>query len=143
MQGIWKSAARQAATLLVIALILSVGSAFYHLRVKSWRVPSDNSVPLSDVQHWGKQVLWIDARSETEYASGHIPGALLLNLDQWNELLPSLLQVWERDKMVVVYCSSISCQASREVAEKLRDEVGLQSVFVLQGGWEAWRQQHG
>jgi rhodanese-related sulfurtransferase len=142
VEGIWKSAARQAATLLVIALIPSVGSAFYHLGVKSWRILSDNSVPLSDVQHWGKQVLWIDARSETEYAAGHIPGALLLNLDQWNELLPSLLQVWERDKMVVVYCSSISCQASREVAEKLRDEVGLQSVFVLRGGWEAWRQQH-
>jgi len=44
--------------------------------------------------------------------------------------------------MVVVYCSSLSCQASQEVAEKLREEVGLQSVFVLQGGWEAWRQQH-
>jgi rhodanese-related sulfurtransferase len=143
VQGIWKSAARQAATLLVIALIPSVGSAFYHIRVKSWPVPSENSVPLSDVQHWGKQVLWVDARSETEYAAGHIPGAFLLNLDQWNQLLPSLLQVWEPDKIVVVYCSSLSCQASREVAEKLRDEVGLQSVFVLRGGWEAWRQQHG
>jgi rhodanese-related sulfurtransferase len=143
VQGIWKSAARQAATLLVIALIPSVGSAFYHIRVKSWPVPSENSVPLSDVQHWGKQVLWVDARSETEYAAGHIPGAFLLNLDQWNQLLPSLLQVWEPDKIVVVYCSSLSCQASREVTEKLRDEVGLQSVFVLRGGWEAWRQQHG
>jgi rhodanese-related sulfurtransferase len=129
--------------LLVIALIPSVGSAFYHIRVKSWPVPSENSVPLSDVQHWGKQVLWVDARSETEYAAGHIPGAFLLNLDQWNQLLPSLLQVWEPDKIVVVYCSSLSCQASREVTEKLRDEVGLQSVFVLRGGWEAWRQQHG
>jgi rhodanese-related sulfurtransferase len=145
VQGIWKSAARQATTLLLMALIPTGGSAFYHLRVKSWRVPSEaeNSVPLSDVQHWGERVLWVDARSEAEYAAGHIPGALLLNLDQWNGLLPSLLQVWERDRMVVVYCSSISCQASREVAEKLRDEVGLQSVFVLRGGWEAWRQQHG
>ena len=136
MQGIWESAARQAAILLIIALIASVGSAFYYPRIKTWRVLSEveNSVPLSDVQHWGKQVLWIDARLETEYAAGHIPGALLLNLDQWNELLPSLLQVWERDKMVVVYCSSISCQESREVAAKVRDEVGLQSVFVLRGG---------
>ena len=142
MQGIWKNAARQTATLLLIALIPSVGSAFYHLRIKSWRVSSENSVPLSDVQRWENQVLWVDARSETEYAAGHIPGAFMLNLDQWNQLLPSLLQVWEPDKMVVVYCSSLSCQASQEVAEKLREEVGLQSVFVLQGGWEAWRQQH-
>jgi rhodanese-related sulfurtransferase len=129
--------------LLLIAVIPTVGSVFYHLRIKGWRVPSEDSVPLSDMQHWGKQVLWVDARSETEYAAGHIPGAFLLNLDQWNELLPLLLQVWEPDKMVVIYCSSLSCQASREVAEKLRDEVGLQSVFVLRGGWEAWRQQHG
>jgi hypothetical protein len=95
VRGIWKNAARQAATLLLIALIPAGSSAFYHLRVKSWRVPSENTVPLSDVQHWGKRVLWVDARSEMEYAAGHVQGALLLNLDQWNQLLPSLLQVWE------------------------------------------------
>jgi hypothetical protein len=38
----------------------------------------------------------------------------------------------------VVYCSSLSCNASREVARRLRREAQLPDVFVLEGGWEAW-----
>ena len=38
----------------------------------------------------------------------------------------------------VVYCSSLSCNASREVARRLRKEAQLSDVFVLEGGWEAW-----
>jgi len=38
----------------------------------------------------------------------------------------------------VVYCSSLNCNASREVARRLRDEAQLKNVFVLEGGWEEW-----
>jgi len=61
-----------------------------------------------------------------------------LNEDRWNDLIGPFLATWTPDKKVVVYCSSQSCNASREVARRLRDEAGLKDVFVLQGGWEAW-----
>jgi len=39
---------------------------------------------------------------------------------------------------VVVYCNSQRCDASREVAVRLRHELQIDNVFVLQGGWNAW-----
>jgi rhodanese-related sulfurtransferase len=53
-------------------------------------------------------------------------------------MLPRMLASWSPEKRVVVYCSSESCGASREVARRLREEARLQNVFVLEGGWEAW-----
>jgi rhodanese-related sulfurtransferase len=61
-----------------------------------------------------------------------------LNEDRWNELLPTLLAQWSLEKKIVVYCSSQSCNASREVAKRLRNEAQLKNVFVLDGGWEQW-----
>jgi len=40
---------------------------------------------------------------------------------------------------VMVYCNSRKCHASEEVAHRLREEVGLRPVYVLRGGWEAWK----
>ena len=40
---------------------------------------------------------------------------------------------------IVVYCSSKKCHSSEEVARRLREEVGLKTVYVLRGGWEAWK----
>jgi rhodanese-related sulfurtransferase len=53
-------------------------------------------------------------------------------------LLPTLLAQWSLEKKIVVYCSSQSCNASREVAKRLRNEAQLKNVFVLDGGWEQW-----
>jgi len=52
--------------------------------------------------------------------------------------VPKVLEAWEPDQTAIVYCSSPGAQASREVAERLRD-FKLGSVFVLHGGWKAWK----
>ncbi len=57
-------------------------------------------------------------------------------------LVPAVLDRWEPDGKVVVYCSSLSCQASHEVARRLREKMNLPNVYVLQGGWEAWQRRH-
>ena len=85
--------------------------------------------------------IWIDARPQEEFEREHVPGALLLNEDRWNELLPQVLAIWAPEKRVVVYCSSESCGSSREIAHRLRKEAGLTNVFVLEGGWEAWKRR--
>ncbi len=95
-------------------------------------------VTLTHARAWGENTIWVDARSDEEFAHGHVPGAILLNEDHWNELLPQFLQKWSPEKKVVVYCSSQSCNASREVARRLRVEAQLKNVFVLEGGWEEW-----
>ncbi len=95
-------------------------------------------VTVAQARSWGDNAIWVDARPAEEFEQKHVPGAVLLNEDRWNELLPRMLTTWSPEKRVVVYCSSESCGASREVARKLREEAGLKDVFVLEGGWEAW-----
>ena len=82
--------------------------------------------------------LWVDARPRDAYTKGHIPGAVLLNEEEWEQLLPDFVAQWKTEQQVIVYCSTAQCQASASVAKRLREELGLTDVRVLHGGWEAW-----
>ncbi len=134
------SAIRQALLLIALAFVPAIGEAIYFRDKVSWQSPDRSSemVNLDQAQSWGANAIWVDARPDNEFEQGHVPGAIPLNEDRWNELLPTLLAQWSLEKKIVVYCSSQSCNASREVARRLRDEAGLKEVFVLRGGWEEW-----
>jgi len=86
------------------------------------------------------QIVWLDARSQAEYAAGHIPGAFLLNEDDWDTLLFEFLNNWDGESPIVVYCGSGGCQASHMVAARLREELGFDEISVLHGGWGAWEE---
>ena len=137
------SLTRQAITLAVLALLPAAGEAIYFQDKISWRspIPPSESVNVDQARAWGQNAIWVDARPDEEVAQDHVPGALSLNEDRWNELLPQFLAAWSPGKKVVVYCSSLSCNAGREVARRLRTEAQLPDVFVLEGGWEAWLKQ--
>ena len=83
----------------------------------------------------------MDARPRTRFEAGHIPGALLLNEDEWEALVNPFLDAWQPDQTVVVYCDGGGCEASRHVADLLREKLELKSVFVLKGGWPAWQHE--
>ena len=126
--------------LAAIALVPAAGEAIYFRDKISWRsaIPPSESVTVDQARNWGDNAIWVDARPDEEFASDHVPGALSLNEDHWNEQLPQFLAAWSPGKKVVVYCSSLSCNASREVARRLRKEAQLPDVFVLEAGWEGW-----
>jgi rhodanese-related sulfurtransferase len=137
---------RQALLLIALAFVPAIGEALYFRDRVPWQSPVTTSelVTVDQARAWGDNAIWVDARSDEEFARGHVPGAILLNEDRWNELLPQFLQGWSPEKKVVVYCSAKSCNAAREVAKRLRDEAQLKDtegkncVFVLEGGWEEW-----
>jgi len=131
---------RQALVLIIVALLPGIGEAIYFREKVSWHspIPPSEMVTLTQARAWGENTIWVDARSDEEFAHGHVPGAILLNEDHWNDLVGPFLATWSPDKKVVVYCSSQSCNASREVARRLRVEAQLKNVFVLEGGWEEW-----
>ena len=134
------SLVRQVLILAALALAPGVWGAVYFRHKISWRsaiLPSELAT-VDQARAWGGNVIWVDARPDDEFASDHVPGAISLNEDRWNELLPEFLAAWSPGKKIVVYCSSLSCNASREVARRLRKEAQLPDVFVLEGGWEAW-----
>jgi rhodanese-related sulfurtransferase len=130
----------QAVILAALALLPAAGEAVYFRDKISWRsaIAPSEMVTVDQAREWSENALWVDARPDEEFASDHVPGAILLNEDHWNDLLPQFLAVWTPGKKTVVYCSSLSCNASREVARRLRKEAQLSDVFVLEGGWEAW-----
>lgn len=98
----------------------------------------DGAVRLEEVRDWHDDTLWIDARSEADFARDHIPGALHLDEAAFDRDLGAVLAAWTPGRRVVVYCSSTSCGTSRAIAKRLRD-AGLSDVFFLHGGWEAWQ----
>jgi rhodanese-related sulfurtransferase len=134
------SLVRQALILAALALVPGLGQAIYFRDRVSWRspIPASEMVTVTQARARGENAIWIDARPDEEFARDHVPGALSLNEDRWNELLPQFLAAWSPEKKVVVYCGSEGCNASREVARRLRKEAQLPNVFVLEGGWEEW-----
>ncbi|HEX4083353.1 MAG TPA: rhodanese-like domain-containing protein [Chthoniobacteraceae bacterium] len=130
---------RQVISILGLALLPAIAAGIWHPRRPSWQ---SDEVTLAAATAWGRNVLWIDARPNQEFQRGHIPGALPLNEDRWDDLLPAVLDQWDTTRKIVVYCSSLSCQTSHDVARRLREEAQISNVYVLQGGWEAWAAQH-
>jgi rhodanese-related sulfurtransferase len=131
---------RQAALILLIALVPAVLAGLVHPKRPTLSRPvAGNEIDLPTALQMGPRVLWVDARRRIEFDRGHIPGAVLLNEDEWERLLDGFLDAWKRGSLVVVYCSSVSCDASRGVASRLKKEVRIENVHVLKGGWEEWR----
>jgi len=130
----------QAFLLILLAVLPAVGEAVYFRDKISWssRISASEIVDIDLVRSWGGDVMWVDARPENEFQEGHIPNAISLDEDHWNELLPQFLAQWSPEKKVVVYCSTKSCNLAGDAARRLRDEAQLKNVFVLEGGWEEW-----
>ncbi len=85
------------------------------------------------------EVVWIDARSRKAFAAEHVPGAFSLNEDEWNQSLLTFASHFQPGQTLVVYCDSLECNASHQVAARLRKELGAEKVRVLKGGWAAWK----
>lgn len=87
-------------------------------------------------------VIWLDARQLTEFQKGHIPGALLLNEYDWENLLTSAFEFISQapeGRPVIIYCDGQKCAASHAVRDKLRETpIGDRELLVLHGGFPAW-----
>ena len=135
-----QSVLRQVLIICLVALIPAGATALFHPKRPAWSEErlGEWEMTLSDVANWKDKPLWVDARSKASFEKDHIPGAVPLNEDQWDELLPGVLGAWKQDQSIVVYCDSAQCESSNAVARRLR-EAGLGPVFVLKGGWAAWQ----
>jgi len=84
----------------------------------------------ADISSWS-DVLWIDTGSRAEYNESHIPGAIILNEDEWNSQIESVINRWTPRTRIVVYCHH-GCR-SYQVAQRLR-EYGLENVYIIVPG---------
>ncbi len=78
-------------------------------------------------------VTLIDVRPEEEYAAGHIPGALNLDVDELERRLAEL----DPEREVIAYCRGPYCALSFDAVERLR-KAGFRSRR-LEAGFPEWR----
>lgn len=81
----------------------------------------------------------LDARPEVFHRLGHIPGALSLPRDDFENAYNKLKSRLERNKnaSLIVYCSGSSCEDSMLVQEALA-KLGYAHVAIFHGGWGEW-----
>ncbi len=95
------------------------------------------------------RVIWIDARSESDYEINHImlsdnrafpirPGARFESLA--DAAIDRLVSAAERGEKVVVFCTR-ECTSAEEIADRLRGLGMIDApIYVLEGGWEVLKQ---
>ncbi len=83
---------------------------------------------------YDREIIFIDARDEEEFAEGHIKGAILA------PSTPELVQLFpDRSSAIVTYCSGGDCDVSQELAEELMYDWEYERIFVYLGGWPEWK----
>jgi rhodanese-related sulfurtransferase len=128
-----------AATLLALAALALDPRARALLR----DAPAADETTLAAVRDHRGPLLWLDARPAADFARGHIPEALPLNPDDWDQQIVAIIAVWQPGTRVIVYCDDRACGSSRAVADKLRREYQFDDVVILHGGWTAWQKAVG
>ncbi len=78
-----------------------------------------------------QEVILADIRDAASYEQGHIDGAIHIN----NETISDFIQNTAKDTPVLAYCyhGNMSQQAAEYFSQQ-----GFQTVYSLDGGFEAW-----
>ena len=83
-----------------------------------------------------EEVVFVDARSASAYASGHVVGAIHLPPRQGDHGDSELLS-FGISPTLVVYGDNTQCDQAKRVGQRLIS-MGYPDIFVLEGGWPAW-----
>lgn len=78
------------------------------------------------------QLIVLDVRTKQEYEEGHIPGAVLLPLDELDETAQNVLP--DKEQVILVYCRSGN--RSRQASELLSKK-GYSDIYEF-GGIMTW-----
>ena len=76
----------------------------------------------------------LDVRTSEEYQEGHIPGALLIDVNKQDDFLQQV-QKLDKSKRYLLYCRS---GKRSEKALVLMKENGFRKIFHLEDGFEGW-----
>lgn len=81
----------------------------------------------------------IDSRKKSEFAKGHIEGAVnLLNTSMRPEDLAAIVP--DKTAPIVFYCNGTRCMRSSDAIRKATDW-GYRNIFWFRGGWKEWEEK--
>jgi rhodanese-related sulfurtransferase len=95
---------------------------------------TDPSDVHADLQNGNDAFVVLDSRSPASFEAEHIPGAINLHYAAMDEKTTARL---DKNKLVVVYCAGVHCNASTKGAQRL-SALGFRVKEMLHGleGWK-------
>ena len=84
--------------------------------------------------------VFVDAREQERYSYAHIPGAISLPVDDFEQYQNELVYLRTSHK-VVLYCEDIHCGASKKLLELLAENQ-VSDLVLMPDGMAGW-QEHG
>ena len=136
----------EAFVILMLAVLGAVATHWLHPRAPAWYLTeaplAEDEVSMKVIdERWKRDVLWIDARITEQFEVEHVPDAISLNEQNFDSMLfDHLEKLQDNTKPVIIYCGTEKCQSSRKIKDALIERLPLENVFVLKGGWQAWKQ---
>jgi rhodanese-related sulfurtransferase len=106
-------------------------------------IDGQQTVQLFHDSHLNQGIVFIDARDESYYREGHIPGAYEFDPYHPEQYFPTVLPVCRTAEQIVVYCNGGDCDDSQTAALLLKD-VGIanRKLLVYGGGITEWTNNH-
>ncbi len=93
----------------------------------------------NDVRRLSGLVVFVDARDEKQYQTGHIPGAYHFDHYRAENYLPEVLPVCFGAEQIVLYCQGGECEDSEFAAVILRGAgVPNDRLGIYTGGFAEW-----
>lgn len=97
-------------------------------------------VTIEEAQKYFNNALIIDARSEQDYASGHIPNSINISAKNFDNYIEKVFEI-PQDTLMIIYCEGIHCNLSHQLAEKLKT-FGYKNIWIMYEGIEGWQKKN-
>ena len=113
-------------------------AAFRATKTLNWEAP-ELRIALDEFKRMpSKDLLVLDVRDKEMFEAGHLPGAVLLTVEEIGSPdATGLAKIKGDSRPIVTYCSCESEQTSARAALMLK-AAGFSNVRALVGGYEAW-----
>lgn len=125
-------------SVLLVVLFSFVSHVNANDKISPQDVKGANSVSASQAKNlFDKGALFIDVRSNNDWAAGRIPDAVHLELKKvFNE--QAMSSEAAKDEDIVIYCNGESCLRSSK-ASKLAVSWGFSKIHYFRDGLPAWK----
>jgi rhodanese-related sulfurtransferase len=141
----------EAAVILVLSLVLAFSINAFRpggLTVLSGKAgPKDTATPTDALKVYSAdeclqllkagRAIFLDAREEGAYVSGHLPGSFHVPPEKVETKLAWLKEMEGGGKIFITYCDGQGCNKARGLAEALRMK-GIKSLGEFADGWQGW-----
>lgn len=128
---------REAGLLFLLAAIPAAVMGVWQVKTTKETALEPGEIRASEAKAWATEKVWVDARSRAKFERKKVPGAVLLNSEEWDELVPKFLDLWGPEKAVIVY-GDHEGDAAATIAHRLREELKIGNVWVMAGGYDEW-----